>query len=108
MMSQGASRHLDEASRIAEEGHPSPGGGRPPQRSARLGRERQRAVRPSHHLRPLTVAARQGIDWRGWIALTWVMVWGWAYALMAIQARSPQVLEWIRALSRVAFPGDPQ
>jgi hypothetical protein len=47
-------------------------------------------------------------DWRGWIALAWVVVWGWAYALMAIQARSPQVLEWIRALSRVAFPGHPR
>jgi hypothetical protein len=36
-------------------------------------------------------------DWRGWIALTWAIGWGWAYALMAIQARAPQVLAWIRS-----------
>jgi hypothetical protein len=41
-------------------------------------------------------------DWRGWIALAWVIGWGWAYALMAIQARSPQVLAWIRS----ATPGN--
>jgi hypothetical protein len=46
-------------------------------------------------------------DWRGWIVLVWVLVWGWAYALMAIQARSPQLLEWMRALARAVFPGDP-
>jgi hypothetical protein len=38
-------------------------------------------------------------DWRGWIALTWVLVWAWAYALMAIEARSPQVLAWFRSLT---------
>ena len=37
-------------------------------------------------------------DWRGWIALAWVFVWGWAYALMAIQARAPQVLAWYRSM----------
>jgi hypothetical protein len=37
-------------------------------------------------------------DWRGWIALAWVLVWGWAYALMAIQARAPQVVSWFRSL----------
>lgn len=107
-MSRGTSTSLDGASRIAEEGHPSPGAGRPTPRSAPLSRERERSVRPSRRSRSLTLAARQCIDWRGWIALTWVVVWGWAYALMAIQARSPQVLEWIRALSRVAFPDNPQ
>ncbi len=35
-------------------------------------------------------------DWRGWIALVWVIVWGWAYATMAFQARAPQVLTWLR------------
>lgn len=38
-------------------------------------------------------------DWRGWIALTWVLVWGWAYAAMAIQARAPQVVSWIRSVT---------
>ena len=36
-------------------------------------------------------------DWRGWIGLAWVLVWGWAYALMAIEARSPQALAWFRS-----------
>jgi hypothetical protein len=39
------------------------------------------------------------LDWRGWIALVWVLVWGWVYALMAIQARAPQLLAWIRTLT---------
>jgi hypothetical protein len=39
------------------------------------------------------------IDWRGWIGLAWVLYWGWAYALMAIQARAPKVLDWMRNLS---------
>jgi hypothetical protein len=108
MMSQGASRHLDEASQIAEEGHPSPGAGRSTPRSALQSRVSERAGRSSYHLRSPTVAARQGIDWRGWIGLVWAVVWGWAYALIAIRARSPQFLGWIGALSRVAFPDDPQ
>jgi hypothetical protein len=36
-------------------------------------------------------------DWRGWIVLAWVLIWGWAYALMAIEAKAPQVLAWIRS-----------
>ena len=43
-----------------------------------------------HHSRP---------DWRGWIALVWVIVWGWAYGTMAFQARAPQVLAWLRTWS---------
>jgi hypothetical protein len=38
-------------------------------------------------------------DWRGWIALLWVLVWGWAYAVMTIQARAPQVVSWLRSLT---------
>jgi CHASE2 domain-containing sensor protein len=36
-------------------------------------------------------------DWRGWIALAWVLAWGCVYALMAIQARAPQVLAWFQS-----------
>ena len=39
-------------------------------------------------------------DWRGWIALAWVVFWGSAYALMAIQARAPQLLQWLSQLTR--------
>jgi len=39
-------------------------------------------------------------DWRGWIALAWVLWWGWAYGAMAIEARSPQVLAWLRTLGK--------
>jgi hypothetical protein len=41
-------------------------------------------------------------DWRGWIALAWVVFWGSAYALMAIQARAPEVLRWVMTLTRKA------
>jgi hypothetical protein len=51
---------------------------------------------PSHPPGP-----RTRTDWRGWIALAWVVFWGWAYALMAIQARSPQVLAWVRTVARL-------
>jgi hypothetical protein len=36
-------------------------------------------------------------DWRGWITLVWVIVWGWAYGTMAIHARATQVLAWLRS-----------
>jgi hypothetical protein len=39
------------------------------------------------------------VDWRGWIALAWVVFWGWAYILMAFQARSPQIVHWIKGLA---------
>jgi hypothetical protein len=39
--------------------------------------------------------AQARIDWRGWIALAWVLWWAWAYALMALPARGPQVLAWL-------------
>jgi hypothetical protein len=39
------------------------------------------------------------IDWRGWIALAWVLFWGWAYVLMVIHARAPQVLGWLERLA---------
>ncbi len=42
---------------------------------------------------------RTRIDWRGWLALAWVLFWGWAYTLMVIQARAPQVLTWFRELT---------
>ncbi len=41
---------------------------------------------------------RLRIDWRGWLALAWALWWGWAYALMVIEARSPQVLSWLRQI----------
>jgi hypothetical protein len=38
-------------------------------------------------------------DWRGWIGVAWVVGWGSAYALMAIQARAPQLLNWAARLT---------
>jgi hypothetical protein len=35
-------------------------------------------------------------DWRGWIALVWVIWWGWLYSLMVIETKCPQVLIWLR------------
>ncbi len=39
------------------------------------------------------------VDWRGWITVVWVVVWGWAYGTMALEARAPQVLAWLRSWS---------
>ena len=47
---------------------------------------------------------RWRLDWRGWITVAWVLGWGWAYAVMAIHARGPQVMAWLRALSVVRSP----
>jgi hypothetical protein len=41
---------------------------------------------------------RWRLDWRGWIVLAWVLWWGWAYGVMAIHARAPQVLAWLRTI----------
>ena len=46
--------------------------------------------------------SRAPFDWRGWIALAWVLWWAWAYALMAVQAKGPQVLAWVRSLWKIA------
>jgi hypothetical protein len=43
---------------------------------------------------------RWRLDWRGWITLAWVLWWGWAYAVMAVQARGPQVMAWLRAIGK--------
>jgi hypothetical protein len=40
------------------------------------------------------------IDWRGWIALAWALWWGWAYALMVIEARSPLILSWLQQIGK--------
>jgi hypothetical protein len=69
---------------------------------ARPSREREGAVGPPRQSRSLTVAARTSVDVRGWIALAWVVFWGWAYVLTAYQARAPQILGGIRMLTRTA------
>lgn len=37
-------------------------------------------------------------DWRGWIALAWVICWGVGYCGMVRRARGPQVQSWFRPL----------
>jgi len=39
-------------------------------------------------------------DWRGWIALAWVLWWGWLYSLMVLEAKFPQVLAWLRTIGK--------
>jgi hypothetical protein len=43
---------------------------------------------------------RSHFDWRGWIALIWVLWWASAYGVMILQARSPHLLEWLRTLGK--------
>jgi hypothetical protein len=39
-------------------------------------------------------------DWRGWVALTWALLFGWLYSLMVIETKFPQVLAWLRAVAK--------
>ena len=41
-------------------------------------------------------------DWRGWIALVWVLWFGWLYTLMVLQTKFPQVLAWVRSALAVS------
>ncbi len=41
----------------------------------------------------------KSMDWRGWVALAWVLWWGSAYAMMAWHAKAPQVLAWLETLN---------
>jgi hypothetical protein len=34
-------------------------------------------------------------DWRGWIALAWVLWFGWLYSVMVLETKFPQVLTWL-------------
>ncbi len=43
-------------------------------------------------------AVQERCDWRGWIALAWVLWFGWLYSLMVLETKFPQVLIWLRAL----------
>jgi hypothetical protein len=36
-------------------------------------------------------------DWKGWLALAWVLWWGSAYAVTVLEARAPRALVWIRS-----------
>jgi hypothetical protein len=40
--------------------------------------------------------ARRCPDWRGWIALAWVLCWGCGYCSMALKARGPRIVSWFR------------
>jgi hypothetical protein len=39
-------------------------------------------------------------DWRGWIALAWVLWFGWLYSLMVVETKFPLVLAWLRTIGR--------
>jgi hypothetical protein len=36
-------------------------------------------------------------DWKGWLALAWVLWWGFAYVLTVLEARAPHLLVWLRS-----------
>jgi hypothetical protein len=39
-------------------------------------------------------------DWRGWLALGWVLWFGWLYGLMVLETKFPYILAWLcRALA---------
>ncbi len=44
-------------------------------------------------------------DWRGWLALAWVLWFGWLYSLMVLETKFPQVLAWLRRAMAVSVRG---
>jgi hypothetical protein len=44
-----------------------------------------------------TAPSHRGHDWKGYLALAWVLWWGSAYAVMVLEARAPQILCWIKS-----------
>ncbi len=59
--------------------------------------------RRSYHVDEPGAAPMRVIEWRGWIAVVWAVIWGAAYALMAIEARAPLLRHWLDQLA-AAFP----
>lgn len=37
----------------------------------------------------------QAVDWRGWLALAWVIVFGLLYARTVIESRGVQIRSWV-------------
>jgi hypothetical protein len=54
---------------------------------------------------------RPRADWRGWVALAWVVFWGISYCNLAVRARGQRVLDWFKphptAVSRAVDPSLP-
>jgi hypothetical protein len=44
---------------------------------------------------------KEGFDWRSWLTLGWVVVFGALYARMVLQERAPGAWEAIRGLVRL-------
>ena len=37
------------------------------------------------------------VDWRGWIAVAWVLFWGFSFCGMVVRARGDRIKDWFRA-----------
>jgi hypothetical protein len=44
--------------------------------------------------RPSIVLKR--VDWRGWIAVAWVLFWGFSFCGMVVRARGDRIKDWFR------------
>lgn len=53
---------------------------------------------------PAASPTRPRPDWRGWVALAWIVAWGSAYAITAFHARASQAMEWLRHMTSI-LPG---
>jgi hypothetical protein len=50
----------------------------------------------------------RGVDWRGWIALAWVLFWGLSYCGMVVQARGQRIMDWFRPRQAVVASEEPE
>jgi hypothetical protein len=46
---------------------------------------------------PIVVAA---CDWRGWIAVAWVLIWGGIYLRTAVVPRASKAIAWVISANR--------
>jgi hypothetical protein len=49
---------------------------------------------------PHSPRTKSRIDWRGWIALCWILFWGTAYLRMAVAPRLTPAIGWLHSMIR--------
>lgn len=46
------------------------------------------------------------VDWRGWIAVAWVLFWGFSFCGMVVRARGDRIKDWFRPQQAIVTRGE--